>query len=196
MDEGASREELLAIVRELRATVARQGAAIAALQARRGGNPAADSIEPAAERVGQRSRKPATAVALPAGFDYVVTFDGGSLGNPGKGYGSYQIAGQEGVVTQERLEFGDAVTSNQAEYRTLIGALEDLTRRLGDRAGNAAVAIRGDSQLVIEQIAGRWKVKHAELQPLHRRAVALLSEFGRAEVAWHRRNNSVRVLGH
>ena len=191
-DEGPTREELLAIVRDLRAFVsvqeeriARQGAAIAALQGR--GKGAADRVA---------GGKAAATVVVPVGADYLVTFDGGALGNPGKGYGSYHIAGRDGMVAHQRLEFGDAVTNNQAEYRTLIGALEDLRERLGQEAGTTAVAIRGDSQLVVQQVGGRWKVKNAELQPLHRRAVELLGAFGRADVAWHGRNNSVRVLGH
>ena len=202
-DDGATREELLAIVRDLRAfvavqeeTIARQEAAIAALQAR--------AKRPAEAGLGTRSsaearpggRRAAANVVVPNGADFVITFDGGAIGNPGKGYGSYHVAGRDGVIAQRRLEFGDAVTNNQAEYRTLIGALEDLRQRLGHEASDAAVAIRGDSRLVVEQIAGRWKVKNADLQPLHRRAVELLNGFGHADVAWHRRDNSVRVLGH
>ena len=192
LQESGGREELLALVRELRATVARQEetiarqeAAIAALQGR--GTGAAD--RPVG---GKRAAK----VSVPDGVDYLITFDGGALGNPGKGYGSYHIAGRDGVVAHRGLEFGEGVTNNQAEYRTLIGALEDLRERLGSGAREAAVAVRGDSQLVVQQIGGRWKVKHAELQPLHRRAVELLGAFGRTDVAWHGRGNSVRVLGH
>ena len=191
-EEGASRGELLALLRELRATVtrqeetiARQGMAIASLQAKLGRSSSGDE-----------AKRTAPEVVVPDGADYLITFDGGALGNPGKGYGSYHVAGRDGTVTHQRLEFGDAVTNNQAEYRTLIGALEDLKDRLGEAAGRAAVAIRGDSQLVVQQIGGRWKVKNGELQPLHRRAVELLGQFGRADVAWHGRRNSVRLLGH
>ena len=191
-DEGATREELLAIVRDLRAFVevqeeriVRQEAAIAALQRR--GKGAAD--RPA-------GGKGAATVSVPEGADYLITFDGGALGNPGKGYGSYHVAGPDGTVVHRGLEFGEAVTNNQAEYRTLIGALEDLKERLGENVGKMTVAIRGDSQLVVQQIGGRWKVRNAELQPLHRRAVELIGAFGRADVAWHGRSNSVRVLGH
>ena len=189
-DEGATREELLALVRELRATVAgqeetisRQEAEITALRAGRmmGGAP---------------TKKGTAKVEVPVGADYLITFDGGALGNPGKGYGSYQIAGKEGEVGRRRLEFGDAVTNNQAEYRTLIGALEDLRDRVGDETGRLVVAVRGDSQLVVSQVRGDWKVKNEELRPLHRQATELLRGFGRVDVAWHGRGNSVRVLGH
>jgi ribonuclease HI len=88
------------------------------------------------------------------------------------------------------------VTSNQAEYLTLIRALERLRKLLDDRAKSVSVLIRGDSQLVINQVTGSWKVKNAALRPLYLRATALLTEFGTVEFAWHPRANSVAVLGH
>ncbi len=130
-----------------------------------------------------------------AGADFTIVFDGGSIGNPGRGYGSYQIVGGEGIVAQRRLEYGNRVTNNQAEYRTLIHALEDLLGRVVS-ADKVPIAVRGDSKLVIEQVNGRWKVNHPDLRPLHARAVELLRSFGRKDVAWHRRDASVRVLGH
>jgi probable phosphoglycerate mutase len=128
--------------------------------------------------------------------EYAIVFDGGALGNPGKGYGSFQILGADGVVAHERLEYGDRVTNNQAEYRTLIAALERLQALVPGAVSGVAVRVRGDSSLVVNQVNGRWKVKHPDLQPLHRRAVELLRGFGRADVQWHRRDASVRVLGH
>ena len=127
---------------------------------------------------------------------YRIVFDGGALGNPGKGYGSYQITGPDGVLAHDKLDYPGLVTNNQAEYRTLIAALETLQRHLGTAAPATAVAVNGDSQLVVNQVNGTWKVRHPDLQPLHARAVALLRDFGRAEVVWHRRAASVRVLGH
>ncbi len=129
--------------------------------------------------------------------DYTLVFDGGSLGNPGRGYGSYQVVDAKGaMVAEERLEFGDRITNNSAEFRTLIAALEHLLRTAGDAAGRAALAVRGDSQLVIYGVTGQWKIKHADLKPLRERAVSLLAEFGSRDVAWHRRAQSVRALGH
>ena len=127
---------------------------------------------------------------------FTVTFDGGALGNPGKGYGSFHIRGPDGYETRERLDFGDRVTNNQAEYRTLIRALEDLRERIGPEASRASVAIRGDSQLVVQTVTGRWKVREPTLRLLFLRAVELLSGFGTTNVAWHGRDASVRVLGH
>lgn len=130
---------------------------------------------------------------------YTLIFDGGAIGNPGRGYGSFQVTNARGAKLGDRLDFspaGEPITNNQAEYLTLIGALEHLREVLGDRAARATLDIRGDSQLVINQLLGRWKVNNEELKPLHERARTLLKSFGRTELRWHDRSNSVRTLGH
>ena len=130
---------------------------------------------------------------------YEIVFDGGALGNPGRGYGSFAISGPGGYVATERLDFsphGERVTNNQAEYRTLIAALERLLRDRGDRASSSHLVVRGDSLLVINQVAGRWKVKNADLAPLHRSAVSLINRFAVSDLVWHDRSHSVRILGH
>jgi probable phosphoglycerate mutase len=132
-------------------------------------------------------------------LEFAITFDGGSLGNPGVGYGSYSIIGP-GVAHQViRLEFsqnGEVVTNNQAEYRTLIAALSDLRNRLGSQADRAAVTVHGDSKLVIEQVSGRWKVRNAELRPLAVQAREIIAAFGKVDLTWHPRSKSVDRLGH
>ena len=130
---------------------------------------------------------------------YMIIFDGGSIGNPGRGYGSYRLRGPGGVTRTRRLDFGDDVTNNVAEYRTLITALEDLLAIMGEAGqdpARSAVEVRGDSQLVINQLDGRWRVRAAHLRPLHDRARALLDQFGRATLRWHPRGKSVQALGH
>jgi ribonuclease HI len=141
------------------------------------------------------AREPQPAVAVP-GADYTVVFDGGSLGNPGKGYGSYEITGPEGSVAARKVQFGNDMTNNQAEFRAVIAGLEDLLERVGPGAGSLSVAVRGDSQLVIRGLTGEWRVKHPGLQPLHRQAADLLRRFKRVDVAWHPRRESVRAFGH
>jgi ribonuclease HI len=128
-----------------------------------------------------------------------ITFDGGALGNPGKGYGSYLIEGlaSEPVVT--RLDFspnGEMVTNNQAEYRTLISAMQHLAQDGALDPAALAIEICGDSKLVIEQLSGRWKVKHPEIRPLHAAASELMRRFGSVTLRWHRRDVSVDKLGH
>lgn len=131
--------------------------------------------------------------------DYTIIFDGGAKGNPGLGYGSYEISTRAGDRKTRRLDFGDNITNNEAEYLTLIAALEGLAAmigRHGRQPSDFSLCIRGDSQLVVQQLLGRWKVNHPNMRPLHERAGALLHGFGRVDLAWHARANSVRTLGH
>ena len=128
---------------------------------------------------------------------YAVAFDGGSLGNPGLGYGSYEVSGPGiGTQTGSKLEFGQNMTNNQAEFRALIAGLESLLAILGDDAPSASVVIRGDSQLVIRGLKGEWRIKHAGLQPLYRHANELLRKFDSVNLTWQPRNASVRTFGH
>lgn len=131
--------------------------------------------------------------------DFELVFDGGALGNPGAGYGSFQLKDREGYSEISRLDFGDNVTNNQAEYRTLIAGLEAALCRageLGRQPRTLHVRVRTDSKLVVEQVLGRWKVRHPNLQPLNVRARTLLAQFGSTDIAWHPRVESVRILGH
>lgn len=127
---------------------------------------------------------------------FEIVFDGGSLGNPGKGYGSYEITSSGSVVRLHRHDYGDNVTNNQAEYQTLIEAVSWLHSELGNRVGSASVVIYGDSALVINQATGKWKVKNEGLKPLHQTLTSLLREFGNVRLQWHARKNSVARLGH
>jgi ribonuclease HI len=131
------------------------------------------------------------------GDTFEIVFDGGSLGNPGKGYGSFDITrnGEE-FDRQIEVQFGDAMTNNQAEYLSLIGALKSIINNPKVDAANATIIIRGDSQLVIKQLKGEWKVKHINMQPLWAEARGLLTEVKDWKAIWHDRSNSVRKLGH
>jgi probable phosphoglycerate mutase len=130
---------------------------------------------------------------------FEIVFDGGSLGNPGHGYGSFAILQNGAQLLLEKVDYahlGNQVTNNQAEYMTLIHALEKVISMNPGTVGSTKVVVRGDSLLVINQIAGKWKVKNEGLKPLHRRASDLVQSFGARELIWHDRSNSVRVLGH
>ncbi len=129
----------------------------------------------------------------------VVIFDGGSRGNPGQGYGSYALRwpGQSQQIVQ--LRFGDRVTNNEAEYDTLIAALEAIVQRLQDMGAathTAKVEIRGDSLLVVNQVKGLWEAKEARLQVRRDRVRELLDTFGAWQLTHHDRKHSVQTLGH
>src|SRR3954453_15618530 len=92
----------------------------------------------------------------------VVEADGGSRGNPGPaGYGAVVVDAVPDEVLAERADGIGRATNNVAEYRGLIAGLEAAIE-----LGATSVEARMDSKLVVEQMAGRWKVKHPSMQPL------------------------------
>ena len=131
-----------------------------------------------------------------ASATYEIVFDGGALGNPGKGYGSYIVSHGGADIQRIRHEYGDNVTNNQAEYQTLIEALAWLASKLGSTASETSVHVNGDSQLVLNQLMGKWKVKNEGLRPLHREASGLIRQFRDVSMVWHSRDHSMKRLGH
>lgn len=128
-----------------------------------------------------------------------IIFDGGSKGNPGQGYGSYALEWPGNPRQIVQLRFGDLVTNNEAEYDTLIAALEGVLKRLregGADPGTAKIDIRGDSLLVINQVKGEWKCNESRLRMRRDRVRALLKAFGAWQLRHHDREKSVEVLGH
>lgn len=128
-----------------------------------------------------------------------IVFDGGSRGNPGQGYGSYALEwpGQPRQIV--RLSFGDNATSNEAEYDTLIAALEAVQQQMLEQQiepESINLSIWGDSQLVCKQVRGDWRCKEPRLQTRLEKARALLGKFGDANLEHHARERSVEVLGH
>jgi ribonuclease H / adenosylcobalamin/alpha-ribazole phosphatase len=110
----------------------------------------------------------------------VVEADGGSRGNPGPaGCGAVVLDADTRAVLAERAIGLGETTNNVAEYQGLIAGL-----RAAGELGAAQVSVRMDSKLVIEQMAGRWKVKHANLQPLHAVARELAADFERVDYEW------------
>ena len=110
----------------------------------------------------------------------VVEADGGSRGNPGPaGYGAVVLDPSTGAVLAERSESIGIDTNNVAEYRGLIAGLS-AAAELGARR----VAVRMDSKLVVEQMMGRWQVKHPSMRPLAREAVALRAQFDEVTFEW------------
>jgi ribonuclease HI len=132
--------------------------------------------------------------------DYIIVFDGGSRGNPGPGYGSFLMVRQgDGAEQRKRLEFGPAMTSNEAEYDTLIAALQELHAWIaasGLEPAQASVEVRGDSQLVMRQVGGQWRARDARMTERRDRARALLRRFGGSRLVQQPRAESVRLLGH
>ncbi|PVC96152.1 bifunctional RNase H/acid phosphatase [Streptomyces sp. CS090A] len=108
----------------------------------------------------------------------VVEADGGSRGNPGPaGYGAVVIDAATGETLAEAAEYIGVATNNVAEYRGLIAGLtaaKALFPDAGASGPDLEVHVRMDSKLVVEQMSGRWKIKHPDMKPLAARAAAIL----------------------
>ncbi|GGH36099.1 reverse transcriptase-like protein [Microbacterium album] len=101
----------------------------------------------------------------------IVEADGGSRGNPGiAAGGAVVIDPATGSVLTELGVYVGIATNNVAEYNGMIAGLEAALEREPD-----AVHVRMDSKLVVEQMTGRWKIKHPDMQVLARRAQALIA---------------------
>jgi probable phosphoglycerate mutase len=110
----------------------------------------------------------------------IVEADGGSRGNPGPaGYGAVVRDKLSGETLAERKGFIGVATNNVAEYQGLIAGL----RAAGELQAET-VDVRMDSKLVVEQMAGRWKIKHPSMQPLAREAQALARSFKAVTFEW------------
>jgi ribonuclease HI len=102
----------------------------------------------------------------------IVACDGASRGNPGPAGAGAQITGPDGSVLAEGAEGLGETTNNVAEYTAVIRGLE----RAHD-IGATDVLLRSDSQLLINQLTGSYRVKSPHLQPLHRRVRQLAAGF-------------------
>ncbi|MFJ3923927.1 bifunctional RNase H/acid phosphatase [Streptomyces sp. NPDC090022] len=101
----------------------------------------------------------------------VVEADGGSRGNPGPaGYGAVVLDPATGETLAERAEYIGVATNNVAEYKGLIAGLKAVRELSPD----AQVTVRMDSKLVVEQMSGRWKIKHPDMKPLAAEAARIL----------------------
>lgn len=103
--------------------------------------------------------------------EFIVEADGGSRGNPGPaGYGAVVIDAESGETLAEAAEYIGVATNNVAEYKGLVAGLK-AAHALDP---TASVHVRMDSKLVVEQMSGRWKIKHPDMKPLAAEAARVL----------------------
>ena len=102
--------------------------------------------------------------------------DGACRGNPGPAAAGWVIVWPDGSREEGCRALGEG-TNNVAEYRALLFALERLAER-----GAARAEIRSDSELLVRQMAGRYKVRHPALKPLHAEARSLLGRIGPCDI--------------
>ena len=100
-------------------------------------------------------------------------FDGGARGNPGPaGWGAHIVDDAGTVLSEQHGSLGIA-TNNVAEYHGLIAVLQWAVEH-----GVTQLTVRGDSQLIVEQMRGNYKVKHEGLKPLYLQARMLVMQIG------------------
>lgn len=102
----------------------------------------------------------------------IAHIDGGSRGNPGPAAAGYTLADSAGTQLQAKAFFIGRATNNVAEYTSLVKALE-----AAKQIGAEQLMLFSDSELLVRQINGQYKVKSEQIRPLFRQAVDLLDEF-------------------
>lgn len=107
----------------------------------------------------------------------IIQADGASKGNPGPASFGVAIFTSDGELVAEVFEAIGVATNNQAEYRAVLAGLRAAVDLLPSHGTSRAIHIQMDSKLVIEQLAGRWKIKNSELQQLAMQAQQLMREF-------------------
>jgi ribonuclease HI len=103
--------------------------------------------------------------------------DGGSRGNPGPAASAAVLLDPSGELMEEVGAYLGVATNNVAEWTALVLGLEAAARR-----GILRLGVRLDSELVVKQLRGEYRVKHAGLQPLYNRARQLLRHFSEVEI--------------
>jgi ribonuclease HI len=114
----------------------------------------------------------------------VLRTDGGSRGNPGPAGAGFVIE-RDGEIICRGGRFLGSQTNNVAEYEALIWGLENVAA-----IGSSEVVVYADSELLVKQINGTYRVKNEGLRPLFRRAVVLLKGFSRTTVEHVRREQN------
>jgi len=105
-----------------------------------------------------------------------VCIDGASRGNPGNAAIGVVVL-QDGVPLRAFGETIGVATNNVAEYRAFLRGLEEA-----DSLGARVVRVQSDSELLVRQLSGRYKVRSTALVPLHRRALAAMRRFDRVQI--------------
>lgn len=108
----------------------------------------------------------------------IVNSDGGSRGNPGPA-GIGVVINVDGKIEKEISEYIGEATNNQAEYKAVIAALEWLTANLTPNITSEVIVVfKLDSQLVVEQLNGNYKIKNEGLKPLYWQIRDLIIKLG------------------
>lgn len=118
----------------------------------------------------------------------VVNVDGGARGNPGPAAIAAVVQEPDGGVLEERGERIGRATNNVAEYRALLLGIE-MARALGAKE----LDLVGDSELIVKQVKGEYKVKDATMRELHAEAKKALREFDSWSIRHVRREHNAEA---
>ena len=113
----------------------------------------------------------------------IIYTDGASRGNPGQSSVGVIFCNQKGEVVKKHSEYlGDKITNNEAEYRAVISALKKFTALFGKKlAQNTDIEIRSDSELLVKQLEGKYKVINPRIQQLFIEVWNLKVDFGKVK---------------
>ncbi len=115
----------------------------------------------------------------------LIHIDGASRGNPGEASFGVHVTRPDGAEVAGLYGYLGRATNNVAEYQALLHAL-----RYALEHGCRRVRVFSDSELVVKQVAGAYKVKHPDMIPLHREATGLLRRFESASLSHVRREKN------
>jgi ribonuclease HI len=114
-----------------------------------------------------------------------IHIDGASRGNPGEAAFGVSVEDADGTPRAELYGYLGRASNNVAEYQALIHAL-----RWARTHGARTVRVFSDSELVVRQVNGQYRVKHPDMVPLHRQATTLMRQFDSATVSHVRREQN------
>ena len=117
-----------------------------------------------------------------------VNVDGGARGNPGPAAIAAVVQGSDGELLEERSETIGEATNNVAEYRALLLGIERAAA-----LGAGSVELIGDSELIVRQVKGEYKVKDETLSALHTKVIAALAGFDEWSISHVRRERNAEA---
>lgn len=120
----------------------------------------------------------------------IVYTDGGSRGNPGPAAYGVRVEDAAGTLIDELQEAIGIATNNVAEYRGLLAALDYAIAH-----GHRDVLVRSDSELLVKQMKGEYKVKHPDMQKLHGEARLRIARLGKVRFEHVRREKNAHADG-
>lgn len=125
-----------------------------------------------------------------------VECDGGSRGNPGPAGTGSSVKDAAGVEVGCVWQFITHATNNVAEYQGLINGLNlavEIAEQQGVKPGSLSVDVRMDSKLVVEQMSGRWKIKHPDMKPLAQEVKRIEGQLAQVSYTWVPRAQNERA---